>query len=318
VKLKHIDFEQALGYHPESLIDIGFEERSLEGHPGRIIEGVATIATIDDNMIEVTPAALQAAENDLLVRSTILENHNFDRPIGKVLKSKYDAPTKSLKIRGFVSETEDTVWTKVKEGVLDKFSVAWRSLEYEEVFDEVLQKQKVVVHAMRIFEVSLVSVPALADAGVTGWMERALSASGVLPVDLEDRAVPYSDPHVVPFRKAPTAPKGRRWDATSEIRKLRRRAGGPGRGKMDWNKYSEGFALVMPKGTNFGDYKFPIRSVSNGRLLASWRALTAATGRLQNANIPADVKKQLARRFLREYKEIWKVPDDKIPERLKS
>jgi hypothetical protein len=210
------------------------------------------------------------------------------------------------------------VWTKVKEGVLDKFSISWRSLEYEDVYDEVLQRQKVVVHAMRIFEVSLVSVPALANAGVTGWMERALSALGALPKDIEHRAVPYSEPHIVPFSKAPAAPKGRRWDATSEIRKLRRRAGGPSRDKMDWNKYSEGFALVMPEGTSFGDYKFPIRSVSNGRLLASWRALTAATGRLQNANIPAEVKTKLAKRFLKEYKEIWKVPDDEIPESLKS
>jgi HK97 family phage prohead protease len=318
VKLKQIDFERVLGYRPESVIEVEFEERSLEGHPGRIIEGIATIATIDDNMIEVTPEALRGAEGDLLKRSTILENHNFDRPVGKVLESKYDPPTKSLRVRGFVSQTEDTVWTKVKEGVLDKFSVSWRSLEYEEKFDEELQRQKVVVHAMRIFEVSLVSVPALADAAVTGWMERALSASGALLEDVENRAVPYSEPHIVPFRKAPTAPKGRRWDATSEIRKLRRRAGGPGKDKMDWNKYSEGFALVMPDGTSFGDYKFPIRSVSNGRLLASWRALSAATGRLQNANIPAEVKKKLAQRFLREYKEIWKVPDDELPESLKS
>jgi HK97 family phage prohead protease len=318
MKYREINFERTLGYHPESIVSLDFEDSFKESSrgasdakPSRLISGIATVATIDDNYIEVTPAALRKAENDLLVRSTILENHDFKRSVGKVLAAEYDPSQKALLFRGFVSSVEDDVWTKVKEGVLDKFSVSWRSMKYEETYDEKLERQKIVVHEMRIYEVSLVSVPALAEAGMTGWMERALTSNGFDPEAVDER-------RVIPFKSAKKAPKNRKWDKVNAIRRLRRRAGGVSKDKIDWKSYSEGFAYVADPGTSFGDYKFPVRDVSGGNLVAVWHALTNAVARLANAKIPSEDKKKLAKRFIKEYEEIWGVPDDEVPPRLKE
>jgi HK97 family phage prohead protease len=323
-KKKTINFSEK----PEVIIPFTFRELTSEEvqertlgddselgfAPSRFIEGVATVAGIDDNDVEVTPAALRAAQNDLLQRSTILENHDITRPIGRVLDSKFDPATKSLLITGFISETEDVVWRKVKEGVLSKFSISWRSLDFETVFDEVTRKSKLVVHDMRIFEVSVVAVPAIAEADLTGWVERTLRDH---TSDM-NRAAPYSSPHVVPFKRATAASKNRRWDAPSAIRRLRRRAGGLRKETIDWSIYAEGFAYVEVDGTSFGDYKFPLRDVRGGKLIAVFRAAANAASRLPNSNLPEEDKRAVARRLVREYKEIHKVSDDEIPENLLS
>lgn len=319
---KTIDFKDK----PELVIAMSFRDadslQESEGQrfigetfPGkRLIEGIATVADIDDNLVEVTPEALRNAEQDLLRRSTILENHDMSRAIGRVLESKFDPVTKSLRIVGFVSETEDIVWQKIKEGVLNKFSISWRSLEYETVYDEVLGREKLVVHDMRIFEVSVVSVPAIAEADLTGWVERTLQDQ----VADMNRAVPYTDPVVLPFRRDPAAPRERRWNAPSAIRRLRRRAGGSKKEKIDWAAYAQGFAYVGVDGTRFADYKFPIRDVVNGRLVSVFRAVSAAAGRLSNSNISDVDKKAIASRLLKEYRSIHKVDDDEIPDNLKE
>lgn len=316
-----IDFDEK----PELIVRMSFRELDIsdtsdapgllddgEVNARRIIEGIATIADIDDNLVEVTPAALRAAENDLLLRSTILENHMTERPIGRVLSSKYDPATKSLKIRGFISEVENDVWRKIKEGILNKLSISWRNLQVERVFDEKLRSDKLVVHDMRIFEVSVVSVPAIAEADITGWVERTLNERNVTIIN---RAAPYSSPYVVPFRKDRAAPKSKRWDAASAVRRLRRRAGGV-KSSIDWGTYAEGFAYVQVDGTRFSDYKFPVRDVVGGQLVSVFKAVQSAASRLQSSNIPDVDKRIIANRLFREYREIHEVEMDDIPKAL--
>jgi hypothetical protein len=163
---------------------------------------------------------------------------------------------------------------------------------------------------MKMFEASVVSVPAMANADITGWIERALGDKVL------DRAAPYSRPYVVPFRKDPAAPREKKWDAPSAVRRLRRRAGGQNKEKIDWGKYSEGFSYIAVDGTKFSDYKFPVRDVVSGKLVSVFRAVTAAAGRLQNSSLPDEDKKLVAKRLLREYKEIHEVSDEEIPDSL--
>lgn len=319
--IKRIDFEEK----PELIIEMTFSEPDLSAsraahleedenfiRPKRLIEGIATVADIDDNFIEVTPDALRNAENDLLLRSTILENHDMSRPIGRVLESSFDPLSKSLLIRGFVSMTEDVVWQKIQEGVLNKFSISWRSLDFEEVFDDKLGMNKVVVHDMRIFEVSIVSVPAIAEADLTGWVERTLREHKVGLT----RAAPYKDPLVTPFRRDPASSREKRWDAPSAVRRLKRRAGGPNKTKIDWGVYAEGFAYIRVDGTRFSDYVFPIRDVVNGRLVSVFRAVSAAAGKLENSSVPDEDKRAIAERLLKEYRSIHKIDEEDIPESL--
>lgn len=317
--IKRIDFEKK----PELILSMTFVEPEVGSRnlhfdkddpkeARRLIEGIATVADIDDNLVEVTASALRNAENDLLLRSTILENHDTNRAIGRVLESRFDPQTKSLMIRGFVSMTEDIVWQKIKEGVLNKFSISWRSLDFEEVFDEKLGVNKIVVHDMRIFEVSIVSVPAIAEADLTGWVERTLREH---KVNLT-RAAPYTDPFVTPFRRDPASRKEKRWDAPSAVRRLKRRAGGSNKTKIDWSAYAEGFAYVKVDGTRFSDYMFPIRDVVNGRLVSVFRAVSAAARRLSNSKLPEEDKRAIADRLVREYKEIHKTDEENIPESL--
>lgn len=321
--MKTVEFAEK----PELVIPFSFEERALTDKerelfeddsrfdkPTRIIEGVATLAGIDDNYVEVTEDALRAAQKDLLSRTTILENHDTTRPIGRVLDCYYDERKGVLMVKGLISETENDVWKKIREGVLNKFSISWMSMDVDKEFDDDLGREKLVVGAMRIFEVSVVSVPAQAAAEITSFVERALRGEGF--EEPANRAAPYSEHFVPAFKRDPTAPKGRKWSATSAIKRARRKSGGPNKSNINWEEYSRFFALVVPDGTRFGDYKYPIRDVVRGKRTAVWHALTNAAGRLVGAeNLPPDVRQKIAKRLVKEYRDLWdEEPSDKLLE----
>lgn len=268
-----------------------------EEKPKRIIEGIATTASVDLNSVEITPAALQAAEKDLLEFSTVLLNHDFRRPIGKVLESEFNPSDNTLRVKAFISETENEIWQKVKEGILNKFSISWMSMDFEKVFDDEGNFQKVIVHSMKILEVSLVSVPADPNARLTFWVERALKNRGLIDSDSVTRR-----DKVVPFKKTAAAPKSRPWNASAAVRRLRRWAGGPRKDMIDWDRYSQGFAYIRDEGNKFGDFVFPHHDVLGGRLVSVFRGVVAATVRLPNSNLSDNAKRMVARHLVSEYR----------------
>ncbi len=140
-----------------------------------IIEGYATTADLDVDDGYITGEALIGAENDLLKYSTLLYNHDRNAELGKVLETKYIPEERALWIKAMISKTVPDVWQKIKEGVLNKFSINGRALEWVEKELKGLEKLVTVIQSLTLFEASLVTVPADASARTLAhYVERSI------------------------------------------------------------------------------------------------------------------------------------------------
>lgn len=136
----------------------------------RIIIGYASTFDVDSDDMQITREALEGAKDDLLTYSTVLFNHDMDRPIGKVVDTEVDDI--GLLVKVILSKEEDEIWKKVQEGVLCKFSIKGRMVETNPVEgkDQILQITKI-----KLFEVSLVTVPANEKAkSISYWIAKSM------------------------------------------------------------------------------------------------------------------------------------------------
>lgn len=131
------------------------------------IVGYAATSDLDLQGDIISPEALQASSLDLLQNSTVLLNHDLTLPIGKVVKVQFDEH--GLLIDALISKTEPEIIQKIKEGVLNKFSIRGQVLERERKFVPKLGRAVNVILRMTLVEVSLVSVPANPEARAIGW-----------------------------------------------------------------------------------------------------------------------------------------------------
>ena len=104
-----------------SLLEIS---RFAEEDGKNIVEGIATTADLDVDDLYISEEALIGAENDLRKYTTLLYNHDRDKEIGKILEVEYRPEHRALWIKALISKTVPDIWTKIKEGVLNKFSVS--------------------------------------------------------------------------------------------------------------------------------------------------------------------------------------------------
>lgn len=145
-----------------------------------IIEGYVMTSDIDSQDTIITNEAIKKSKNDLLKYSTVLFNHDMDRPIGKVLETDFDK--KGLWIKMKLSRSEFNIREKVEEGIISKFSIKGRILKetIEEVKDKKSKKEsnsenisldKFIrkITRLELYEASLVSVPANVEAKTINW-----------------------------------------------------------------------------------------------------------------------------------------------------
>jgi len=131
------------------------------------IVGYAATTDFDLQGDVITEEALADSAADLLKNSTVLLNHDLKRPIGRVTKVNFDR--NGLLIDALISKTEPEIIQKIKEGVLNKFSIRGQVLERERKFMPELDRTVNVIKKMTLVEVSLVSVPANPEARAVGW-----------------------------------------------------------------------------------------------------------------------------------------------------
>jgi len=126
----------------------------------RVVCGYASTFDVDSDNMQITRTALEKAKNDLLKYSTVLYNHERDYPIGKVVEVFVDDI--GLFIKVVISKTEDDKWTKITEGIINKFSINGRTpdLASEEVSDGEIDRGVKQINNIEFYEVSLVTVPA--------------------------------------------------------------------------------------------------------------------------------------------------------------
>lgn len=139
------------------------EIRSVD-EDARIIRGVATTPTPDRMGDIVEPLGVKF-QNPL----SLLWQHRHDQPVGSV---KFDKPTKegitfeariaSLADPGVLKDRLDEAWQSVKAGLVRAVSIGFRPLEYA-----VMEGGGYRFLETEVIELSLVTIPANADATIT-------------------------------------------------------------------------------------------------------------------------------------------------------
>src|SRR3990172_4414598 len=94
-------------------------------------------------------------------------NHNDNEPIGRVVESDFDQKGLFLKI--LISQTVPDTWQKIKEGVLNKFSISAKVIKAAKQFIKELGLVANVITEILLLEASLVSVPANPKAKAIRW-----------------------------------------------------------------------------------------------------------------------------------------------------
>ena len=149
-----------------------------------IVEGFAATQDLDLQGDEIEAGAIKGAASDLLKNSTVLFNHDEERPVAKTLASEPRDAGLWIQVR--ISKSEPKLWTLVQEGVINKFSIRGRIVEAFKKWDDATKSYIRVIKKMTLVEVSLVSVPANPEARTLRWyVAKALSEfqknGGLLP-----------------------------------------------------------------------------------------------------------------------------------------
>lgn len=124
------------------------------------IEGYASTTSLDrsSDIIESTAWNKSGGLRNFEQNPILLFNHNYDKPIGKVVEISTDS--KGLRIKGIISKSAGDVYNLVKEGVLSTFSVGFmiKDADYDKTAEGLIIKDA------ELLEISVVSVPCNQDA----------------------------------------------------------------------------------------------------------------------------------------------------------
>lgn len=300
-----------------------------------VVWGYASTFDVDSGGDQITKEALLGAKDDFVEYSTVLFNHTFDRPIGKVVDTVVDDV--GLLIKVVLSKTEKDLWVKVKEGIVSKFSVAGRILEEAQTDNGIYQINKIRFH-----EVSLVSVPANKkaeavddyvtksqkdnDMDITNKLKeiaktrtaKEIKENIHLLVDTLEAGIINTDEHI---KNSSIADIFAEW-TTTEKNEIAIYASSDGSGdidKIDWDKYKECFAWCDPDNAkSFNGYKLQHHSVKDGKLVAVWKgvadAMTELLGVKGKVNVPKEDVEKCYEHLAQHYVQF----DKQVPEKTVS
>lgn len=153
-------------------LDIPFEypvdiTKSYEDGEKWYIEGYAGSTELDLVGDIITEEAFKKSEEDLLNNSTVLFNHDPEQSIGKVEDAK--ATSEGLWIKVLISKTVPDIWQKIKEGVINKFSIRGKVIDAVKRFMKDIKKVVNVINELYLIEASLVALPANPEARAIRW-----------------------------------------------------------------------------------------------------------------------------------------------------
>jgi len=125
------------------------------------IEGYAALTGPDNKepIIALTPEALNKMIRDLDELKTVFLEHDWKTPVGVVVDKKIKEGNK-LWVKILISKTAKDIWQMIKEGVLNSLSIGGKVLNAVKKFDNKLKKFIYEVLDARLFEISIVGLPA--------------------------------------------------------------------------------------------------------------------------------------------------------------
>lgn len=155
------------------------------------VTGYAATSDLDrQGDLILKDALVEAAKNLVNINNTVFFNHQYDlnSAVGRVIDAQVD--DNGLLVTIYVSKLAHELRTKIQEGIISKFSIGGRLLEYQEISTEEainrgyiskeeveknpLLKQITLIKKLELFEVSFVGIPANANACVVETFAKAL------------------------------------------------------------------------------------------------------------------------------------------------
>lgn len=152
------------------------------------IEGYASTTDLDRQGEIITLDALKnTAKNLVDINSTVFYGHEYDlsNAVGRVVDATVDDTGLLLKI--YISSWAKELRTKIREGIISKFSIGGRVIQdseysWEEAVSQGFIKEDLpkiydkirVIEKIELFEVSLVGVPANPQAQLISSISKAL------------------------------------------------------------------------------------------------------------------------------------------------
>jgi uncharacterized protein YukE len=154
----------------------------------RVVSGFATLDNIDrQGDIVPSEASMKAFDK---FRGNIREMHDDKKAVGKLVSFKedsfYDQETgkiyKGVFVSAYVSKGAQDTWEKVLDGTLTGFSIGGSVKDYEDTYNEDMDKSVRIIKEYDLFELSLVDNPANQYANVIsiekghtgGYLSKAL------------------------------------------------------------------------------------------------------------------------------------------------
>jgi HK97 family phage prohead protease len=130
-----------------------------------IIEGYASIFGVkDDGGDIVAKGAFAKTLVEMNGRITLCYQHSLYNPIGKMVELKEDE--RGLYFKSRISDAEDDIKQKIKEGILKEFSIGYSTVIEEE---NILNGEKVsYLKEVKLWEISLVTLAMNSDCVLTG------------------------------------------------------------------------------------------------------------------------------------------------------
>jgi HK97 family phage prohead protease len=146
----------------------------------RIIKGFASTGHKDRALDVISNEALKEAVDDLVQpgANTVFLNHDTTIPIGRVLKTSIKDNGIFVEIMVSAAKDVDDIWTKIKEGILNSFSIRLRPKKVEVVENkETGQIEQFNILSMELFEVSVVGIPCNTHCAITNVIGKSFKHS---------------------------------------------------------------------------------------------------------------------------------------------
>lgn len=168
--------DKKLKNHPiKFTYNFEINKKSADSEADFLIIGYASTPALDRHGEIITEQALKSAAGSLLKKpnNILFLNHNYDRPIGVIVESKFTAG--GLMIKARISKTEMNLREQIEEGLWGAFSVGGIVKDFEEIKDKEGSTEGYKITDIELVEVSLVGVPANPEATLVDVISKSFN-----------------------------------------------------------------------------------------------------------------------------------------------
>lgn len=144
-----------------------------------IIEGYGAIfGNVDSYNDIVEPGAFTKTLNEMRDRICLCYQHDIHMPIGKMMEMHED--NKGLYFKARISDAEEGIKQKIKEGILKEFSIGYSTIKYE--MEEKGEGMRPICHLkeVKLWEISLVTIAANDKAGLLSFSGKSEWSKDIL------------------------------------------------------------------------------------------------------------------------------------------